>query len=39
MPIRAILILVVAAFSPMYAQKPQTFNDPQGRFTVQVPAG
>jgi hypothetical protein len=39
MPIGAILIFVVATFSPLYAQKPQTFNDPQGRFTVQVPSG
>jgi len=39
MPIRAIFILAVASFSPMYGQKPQTFNDPQGRFTVQVPSG
>jgi len=39
MPIRAILILVIAAFSPVFAQKPQTFSDPQGRFTVQVPPG
>ena len=39
MLIRAILILVIAAFHPVYAQKPQTFSDPQGRFTVQVPSG
>lgn len=39
MPIRTILVLVITAFSPVYAQKPQTFNDPQGRFTVQVPFG
>jgi hypothetical protein len=39
MPIGAILIFVVATFSSLYAQKPQTFNDPQGRFTLQVPSG
>lgn len=39
MPIRALLIFAIAAFLPMYAQSAQTFNDPQGRFAVQVPLG
>ena len=44
MPIRAIpvlviTVLVITAFSPVYAQKPNVFIDPQGRFTVQVPTG
>jgi hypothetical protein len=39
MPIRTILVLVITAFSPVCAQKPQTFSDPEGRFTVQVPSG
>ena len=35
----AIVTLVVTACSAINAQQPRTFNDPQGRFTVQAPSG
>ncbi|HLM99488.1 MAG TPA: hypothetical protein VK335_09420 [Bryobacteraceae bacterium] len=39
MRIRGILTLVITTLSLVYAQLTQTFNDPQGRFTLQLPAG
>jgi len=39
MRIRRILTLVITTLSFVYAQQDQTFNDPQGRFTLQLPAG
>lgn len=39
MRIRVLFTLVITTLSLVYAQKTQTFNDPQRRFTVQLPAG
>jgi hypothetical protein len=38
MPIRAPLCLILAAASLCFAQQAGTFNDPQGRFSLAVPA-
>ena len=39
MGIRRILALIVTTLTFVYAQQNQSFHDPQGRFTLQLPAG